>query len=99
MVDHKLNGVLDARDKISRYGLSRSLAKEEKYDFYEELLQPSQLEVSWGTRKLKVCMYETMIIMGGMTATTRMKITIRGMVTMMKALDSIQNLTFQNSME
>ena len=56
-------------------------------------------KVSWGTRKLKVCMYETMIIMGGMIATTRMKITIRGMVTMMKALDSIQNLTFQNSME
>ena len=44
MVDHKPNGVLDVRDKISRYGLSRSLAKEEKYDFYEELLQPSQLE-------------------------------------------------------
>ena len=44
-------------------------------------------------------MYETMIIMGGMIPTTRMKITIRGMVTMMKALDSIQNLTFQNSME
>ena len=44
MADHKLNGVLDARDKISRYGLSRSLAKEEKYNFYEELLQPSQLE-------------------------------------------------------
>ena len=57
------------------------------------------LKVSWGTRKLKVCMYETMIIMGGMIANTRMKITIRGMVTMMKALDSIQNLTFQNSME
>ena len=44
-------------------------------------------------------MYETMIIMGGMIATTRMKITIRGMVTMMEALDSIKNLTFQNSME
>ena len=57
------------------------------------------LKVSWDTRKLKVCMYETMIIMGDMIATTRMKITIRGMVTMMKALDSIQNLTFQNSME
>ena len=56
------------------------------------------LKVSWGTRKLKVCMYETMIIMGGMIATTRMKITIRDMVTMMKALDSIQNLTFHNSM-
>ena len=45
------------------------------------------LNVSWGTRKLKVCVYETTIIMGGMIATTRMKITIRGMVTMMKALD------------
>ena len=44
-------------------------------------------------------MHETMIIMGGMIATTKMKITIRGMVTMMKALDPIQNLTFQNSME
>ena len=39
-----------------------------------------------------------MIIMGGMIP-TRMKITIRGMVTMMKAYDSIQNLTFQNLME
>ena len=57
------------------------------------------LKVSWGTRKLKVCMYETMIIMVGMISTTRMKITRRGMVTMMKALDSIQNLTFKNSME
>ena len=57
------------------------------------------LKVSWGTRNLKVCMYEAMIIMGGMIATTRMKIAIRGIVTMMKALDSILNLTFQNSME
>ena len=30
MVDHKLKGVLGARDKISRHGLSRSLAMEEK---------------------------------------------------------------------
>ena len=53
MADHKLNGVLDARDKISRYGLSRSLAKEENYDFYEELLQPSQLEGFLGHKKAK----------------------------------------------
>ena len=53
MADHKLNGVLDSRDKISRYGLSRSLAKEEKYDFYEELLQPSQLEGFLGNKKAK----------------------------------------------
>ena len=53
MADHKLNGVIDARDKISRYGLSRSLAKEEKYDFYEELLQPSQLEGFLGHKKAK----------------------------------------------
>ena len=30
-------------------------------------------------------MHETMIIMGGMIATTEMKITMRGMVNMMKA--------------
>ena len=53
MADHKLNGVLDARYKISRYGLCRSLAKEEKYDFYEELLQPSQLEGFLGHKKAK----------------------------------------------
>ena len=29
-------------------------------------------------------MHETILIMGGMIATTRMKITMRGMVTMMK---------------
>ena len=40
-------------------------------------------KVSWGTRKLKVCMHKTMIIMGGMMATIRMMITMRGMVTMM----------------
>ena len=67
--------------------------------FMKSFCRLGNLKVSWGTRKLKACMYETMIIMGGMIATTRMKITIRGMVTMMKALDSIQNLTFQNSME
>ena len=53
MAGHKLNGVLDARDKISRYGLSRSLAKEETYDFYEEILQPSQLEGFLGHKKAK----------------------------------------------
>ena len=53
MADHKINGVLDARDNISRYGLSSSLAKEEKYDFYEELLQPSQLEDFLGHKKAK----------------------------------------------
>ena len=52
MADHKLNGVLDARDKISRYCLRRSLAKEEKYDFYEELLY-SQLEGFLGHKKAK----------------------------------------------
>ena len=39
-------------------------------------------------------MHEFMIIMGGMMATIGMKITMRGMVTMMKAKNSIQNLTF-----
>ena len=53
MADHKLNGVLDARDKISGYGLSHSLVKEEKYYFYEELLQPSQLEGFLGHKKAK----------------------------------------------
>ena len=31
MADHKLKGVLGARDKISSHGLSRSLAMEEKH--------------------------------------------------------------------
>ena len=62
--------------------------------FMKSFCRLGNLKVSWGTRKLKVCMYETMIIMGGMIATTRMKITIRGMVIMMKALDSIENLIF-----
>ena len=39
--------------------------------------------VSWGIRKLKVCMHKTMIIMGGMMATIGMMITMGGMVTMM----------------
>ena len=39
-------------------------------------------KVSWGTRKLKVCMHKTMIIMGGMITTIGMMITMRGMVTM-----------------
>ena len=64
-----------------------------------ELLQPSQLEGFLGHKKDKGMYVRDYDYMGGMIATTRMKITIRGMVTMMKALDSIQNLTFQNSME
>ena len=40
-------------------------------------------KVSWGTRKLKVCIHKTMIIMGGVMATIRMMITMSGMVTMM----------------
>ena len=40
-------------------------------------------KVFWGTRKLKVFVYKTMIIMGGMMATIEMMISIRGMVTMM----------------
>ena len=43
-------------------------------------------------------MRETMITVGGMRATTRMMITMRGMENMMKALDSFQNLTFHNLM-
>ena len=31
MVDHKLKGMLGARDKISRHGFSRSLAMEENH--------------------------------------------------------------------
>ena len=53
MADHKLNGVLYARDKISRYGLSRSQDKDEKYDFYEELLLARQLEGFLGHKKAK----------------------------------------------
>ena len=126
MVDHKLKGVFGVRDKSSTYGLSRSLAMEEKhitdleiltyhlqqrlrlyedfisienlmegigkykieekYELYEESFNLVNFKVSWGygTRRLKVCAHETMIIMRGMDANIRMKITIRGMVTMMK---------------
>ena len=41
------------------------------------------LKVSWSTRKLKICMHDTM--MGDMMATIGMMSTMRGMVTMMKA--------------
>ena len=47
-------------------------------------------KASWGTRKLKVCMHETMIIMGGIMATIEMMITMRGVVTMMMGYDSIK---------
>ena len=32
-------------------GIGKYKIREEKYDFYEETLQPSQLEVSWGIRR------------------------------------------------
>ena len=44
-------------------------------------------------------MHNIVIIIGGMMTTTGMKITMRGMVNMTKALDSIKNLTFHNLME
>ena len=53
--------------------------------FMKRLCSLVNLKVSWGTRRLKVCMHEAMIIMGGMIATTGMKITMSGMVTLMKA--------------
>ena len=67
--------------------------------FMKRLCSLVNFKVSWSTRKLKVCMHETMIIMGCMIATTGMKITMRGMVTKMKGLDSIQNLTFHSLIE
>ena len=67
--------------------------------FMKRLCSLVNLKVSWSTRKLKTCMYETKITMGGMKATTGMIITMRSMVNMMKALYSIQNLTFHNLME
>ena len=42
-------------------------------------------KVSYSARRLKVCMHKIVIIMGGMIATIGMKITMRGMVTLMKA--------------
>ena len=37
-------------------------------------------KVSLSTRRLKVCMQDTMITMGGMMATTKIMSTMRGMV-------------------
>ena len=68
-------------------------------NFMKSLCSLVNFKVSWGTRRLKVCMHKIIIIIGGMIATTGMKITMRGMVAMMKAKDSIQNLTFRNLME
>ena len=66
-------------------GIGKCKIKEEKYDFYEETLQPSQLEGFLEHKKAKVCMHDTMITMGGMMATIGMMSTMRDMVTMMKA--------------
>ena len=57
---------------------------EGKCKFYEDSLHLVNFKVSWATRRLKVCMHKTMIIIGGMISTIEMKITLKDMVTMMK---------------
>ena len=66
-------------------GVGKYKVKEEKYDFMNRLCSIVNLKVSWSTKKLKVCMHETMITMGDMMATTGMMSIMRAMVTMMKA--------------
>ena len=53
--------------------------------FMKRLCSLVNLKVSWSTRKLKVCMHETMINRGGTIATIGIKIIMRDIVTMMKA--------------
>ena len=53
--------------------------------FMKRLCSLNNLKVFWSTRKLKVCMHDTMITMGDLMATTELMNTMRDVVTMMKA--------------
>ena len=56
----------------------------------------ANFKISWSARRLKTRMQETMIIKEGMIVATTMVITMRGVVIMMKAQDSLQDLIFHN---
>ena len=53
--------------------------------FMKRLCSLNNLKVFWSTKKLKVCIHDTMITMGDMMATTGLMNTMRGVVTMIKA--------------
>lgn len=61
--------------------------KEEHDDSDVETLQPIQIWVTRGTRRIKISMHETMIIKGGIVAATVLMVIMRGGVIMMRAQD------------
>ena len=73
--------------------------EEEHGDEEEEIVQPSQLRNFFGCKKTKNKHVRDYDYLGGMMVATMMVITMRRVVIMMKAQDSLKDLIFQNLKE